>query len=72
MTRTEQQQWQKHREGIMERLMERCCGVHQLGRDYCRLTIEEMQRYAYSLCYELDDAVVIVISHYGDAQLVNL
>jgi hypothetical protein len=35
MTRTEQQQWQKDREGIMERLMESCRGVHQLGRDYC-------------------------------------
>ena len=60
MTRTEQQQWQKNREGIMERLRERCRSGHQLGRDYCRLHIEEIQRDAYSLCYELEDAVVIV------------
>jgi hypothetical protein len=44
----------------MERLRERCRSVHQLGRDYCRLHIEEIQRDAYSLCYELEDAVVIV------------
>ena len=55
----------------MERLRERCRSVHQLGRDYCRLHIEEIHRDAYSLCYELDDAVVIVIAHDGDAQLVN-